>query len=208
VAEGSRPACYRYTVAALVRPEALPASFGPRVLAIGDLRRPLFEDNALLVTVGAPPPRDPDRVPLWVECLVPAASMGDNTGYLALVRARIRERLSELLPFFDLHLLVLASPHDGLPPEAARGEEPDAPLPPVPRAPMPTSSSWSLPRPLEVAGVPYEVGLKNLLVASAETLPGLGTEGEFIAAYGATRLLLDALPNRAGRRRAILIHDG
>ncbi len=208
VTEGSRPACYRYTVAALVRPEALPASFGPRVLAIGDLRRPLFEDNALLVTVGAPLPRDPDRVPLWVECLVPAAAMGGNTGYLALVRARLRERLSELLPFFDLHLLVLASPHDGLPPEAGRNEDLDAPLPPLAVVPMPYSSSWSLPRPLEVGGVPYDVGLKNVLVASAETLPGLGTEGEFIAAYGATRLLLDALPNRAGRRRAILIRDG
>ena len=32
-----------------------------------------LEDNAIAVTVGRPAPREPERIPLWVECAVPGA---------------------------------------------------------------------------------------------------------------------------------------
>src|SRR5205814_2029904 len=46
-AAGVRPACYRYTLCLLVRPDALPEGMGPRVIAVRDPAQPLIEDNAL-----------------------------------------------------------------------------------------------------------------------------------------------------------------
>ena len=52
---------YRYSVAALVEPEALPADMPSRTLAIGDPSRPMTEDNAVAITVGPPMARDSRR---------------------------------------------------------------------------------------------------------------------------------------------------
>jgi hypothetical protein len=202
---GVRPACYRYTLCLLVRPEAIPEAMGPRVIAIRDPAQPLIEDNALCLTLGAED-RQRNHVPLWVDCLVPAAA-ASGEGYLAVLRARLRERLGRLLPFFDRHLLVLASPHDGLPPELSESEpslEPPAPIPATPMTPALTSD---LPRALAVAGAPHATGIKNLTLANGENLPGLGREGELVSAWGAARLIAGPQPRREANRREILIED-
>jgi hypothetical protein len=202
VAAAIRPACYRYTLCLLVRRDALPEGMGARVFAVRDPAQPLVEDNALAITVG-----NEDRggqVPIWVDCLVPAAAAA-GPGYLGVVRARVRERLARLLPFFDRHLVVLASPHDGLPPEVPGAE---AALDPLPVSPMAAALTSDLPRTLAVAGVPHATGIKNLTLASGENLPGLGREGELVSAWGAARLI--AGPRAGGRetgRREILIED-
>jgi hypothetical protein len=103
IASAIRPACFRYTLCLLVRPEAIPQGMGPRVIAVRDPAKPMLEENALSITVGAPLPREPQQIPVWVECLVPATA-GASVGYLAVVRARVREELSRLLPFFERHL--------------------------------------------------------------------------------------------------------
>jgi hypothetical protein len=205
-AAAMRPACHRYTLCLLVRREALPEGMGQRVVAVRDATQPLLEDNALAITVGGE-----DRqgtVPIWVECLVPATSSG-APGYLAVVRGRVRERLSRLLPFFERHLVVLASPHDGLPPELPEGNARGALPDPVRATPMATTAALApeLPRTLGVAGVPHATGIKNLTLASAENLPGLGREGELIAAWGAARLISGGERRREGNRREILIED-
>jgi hypothetical protein len=205
VAAGLRPACYRYTLCLLVRPDALPQGMGARVIAVRDPAQPLIEDNALLITVGAED-RQRAHVPLWVECLVPAAAAGGD-GYLAVLRARLRERIGKVLPFFERHLLVLASPHDGLPPELSAAEpslEPPEAIPAMPMAPALTSD---LPRTLGVAGAPHATGIKNLILAGGENLPGLGREGEFVSAWGAARLIAGPQPRREASRREIVIED-
>jgi phytoene dehydrogenase-like protein len=116
-APGLHVEAYRYTIALLVAPEALPEGMGERVFLITDPSRPLIEENALVVTVGQPAPRQPEQIPLWVECVVPAPPVDAGPGYLRALRGRVVERLETLLPFFRQHLIVLASPHDGLPPE-------------------------------------------------------------------------------------------
>jgi hypothetical protein len=203
LAAGVRPACYRYTLCLLVRREGLPEGMGARVVAVRDPAQPLLEDNALCITVG-PEARD-NQVPLWVECLVPAAAAG-APGYLGVVRGRVRERLARLLPFFDRHLLVLASPHDGLPPElpdAPPGSSPN----PIPSTPMVASLTTDLPRALSISAVPHASGAKGLTLASAENLPGLGREGELVSAWGAYRLIAGPQPKREAARREILIED-
>jgi phytoene dehydrogenase-like protein len=203
-----RPACFRYTMCLLLRPEALPEGMGPRVLSVRDPAKPILEDNALSITVGSPPLRQPNRVPVWVECLVPA-SAAQSLGYLAVVRARVREEIARLLPFFDRHLWVLASPHDGLAPELglqAPGDNPDA-LDPVPPTPMAPALSCDLPRMLGIGGAPVGTGISNIYLASAENLPGLGREGDFVSAWGVARLIAQPGHRPGARRREILIED-
>jgi hypothetical protein len=203
IAGAIRPACFRYTLCLLVRPEAIPEGMGPRVIAVRDPAKPMLEENALAVTIGAPLPRELQHVPVWVECLVPATA-GASVGYLAVVRARVREELSRLLPFFERHLWVLASPHDGLAPEIGIPVGPGEPAP-IPPVPMGAALSCDLPRMLGVGGAPSGTGIPNVLVANSENLPGLGREGEFVAAWSAARLI--APDRRQPRRREILIED-
>jgi hypothetical protein len=204
-ASSVRAACYRYTLCLLVRPEAIPAGMGPRVIAVRDPAQPLIEDNALCITVG---PEDLKRhqVPLWVDCLVPAAA-ASGEGYLPVLRARLRERLGRLLPFFERHLLVLASPHDGLPPEQSDDQPSLEPPEPIPATPMTPALTSELPRVLSVAGAPHATGIKNLVLANGENLPGLGREGDFVSAWGAARLIAGPQPKREANPREIVIED-
>jgi phytoene dehydrogenase-like protein len=197
LADHMRPACYRYTLCLLVRSEALPAGFGPRVIAVANPLQPVLEENALSIVVG------PGKgvVPLWVECLVPAAAALGG-GYLAVVRARVREKLRKLLPGLDDNLLVLASPHDGLSPELPRRTA--EPLPSIPMTPV---FSFDLARTLGVGGATYSTGMKNVYLVGDETLPGLGREGDFLAGWGVARVITAQQPRRALQRREILI-DG
>src|SRR6185369_8034778 len=86
---GLHVAAYRYTLAMLVAPEALPEGMGQRIFQISDPSRALLEDNALAVTVGQPAPRDHERVPVWVECIVPAQPVDAGPGHLRSLRARV-----------------------------------------------------------------------------------------------------------------------
>ncbi|HVU52669.1 MAG TPA: hypothetical protein VHL80_18440 [Polyangia bacterium] len=206
---------YRYTIALLVGPEALPEGMGERVLMIGDPGRPLVEENALAITVGQPAPRQPEHVPLWVECVVPALPVDAGPGYLRALRGRVVERLETLLPFFRQHLVVLASPHDGLPPElpaaAAKPAGPtkksSAPPAPVPTLPMPPVYASEGDSPFDVAALPHATGIKNLYLAGLENLPGLGLEGELVSAWGVSRLIAGGQPRRDPLRREVLISE-
>jgi phytoene dehydrogenase-like protein len=200
-----RPVCYRYTLALLVRPAALPEGIAARVFFIGEPGRALIEENALAVTVGQPNPREPDRVPLWIDCLVPAPAVEAGPGHLAALRGRVRERLGRLVPFFDDHLIALASPHDGLPPEVPSLR---AKMPALPPEPMPAVYSAEQLRPFDACGISHgALGIKNLFVVGRENLPGLGIEGELIAAWGLVRLVTAAQPRRDLLRRQILVGE-
>jgi phytoene dehydrogenase-like protein len=200
-----RPVCYRYTLALLVRPEAIAEGMSSRVFFIDDPGRALIEENALAVTVGQPNPRDPDRVPLWIDCLVPAPAVEAGPGHLSALRGRIRERLGRLIPFFDEHLIALGSPYDGLPPEVPgiQGR-----LQPMSVEPMPAVYSAEQIRAFDPSGISHgALGVKNLFVLGRENLPGLGMEGEFVAAWGLVRLVTAAQPRRDLLRRQILVGE-
>jgi phytoene dehydrogenase-like protein len=212
-APGLRVVAYRYTLALLVGPEALPEGMGERVFLISDPARPLIEENALAITVGQPTPRQPEQIPLWVECVVPAAPVEAGPGYLRALRGRVVDRLETLLPFFREHLIVLASPHDGLPAElhasvakpAAKKSAGAAPaVPTLPLAPVYASEGES---PFDVAALPHATGIKNLYLAGLENLPGLGLEGELVSAWGVSRLIAGGQPRRDPLRREVLINE-
>jgi phytoene dehydrogenase-like protein len=189
---------------------------GERVFLITDPARPLIEENALAITVGQPTPRQPEQIPVWVECVVPAPTVDAGPGYLRALRGRVVERLETLLPFFRPHLVVLASPHDGLPPElpataakvssAAPSKKGAAPAP-VPTLPLPPVYGAEGESPFDVAALPHATGIKNLYLAGLENLPGLGFEGELVSAWGVVRLIAGGQPKRDPLRRDVLINE-
>jgi phytoene dehydrogenase-like protein len=208
---GLRVEGYRYTIAMLVGPEALPEGMGDRVFLIGDPARPLVEENALAITVGQPAPRQAEQIPLWVDCVVPAPPVDAGPGYLRALRGRIVARLETLLPFFREHLVVLASPHDGLPAElpaaaskSTKKTAAPAPIPALPLAPVYASEGDS---PFDVAALPHATGVKNLYLAGLENLPGLGLEGELVSAWGVSRLIAGGQSRRDPLRREVLISE-
>lgn len=195
VAPHKRPATarvtgYRYSAAALVEPEALPADMPSRLLAVGDPSRALTEDNAVAVTVGQPMARDPRRIPIWIECGVPANLVEAGASYLRSLRGRMTHVLRRLLPEFAQHMVVMGSPYDGLP-----ADQRGTPVPEItPPASLPTLLPPALvsvpsPRTLDVIGLPHGTAVKNLYLVSRENLPGLGLEGELISGWGVARLM-------------------
>jgi hypothetical protein len=210
IATSIRPACFRYTLCLLMRPQGLPVGMGARVVVVKDPTKPNLEENAFAITVGLPPPRQPHQVPVWVECLV-SASASESLGYLSVVRARLREELMRVMPFHDRHLYVTASPHDGLPPElgpaAASERGPRGRLPGVPPTAMSPALSCDAERMLGLGGATHTTGLKHAYLVSGENLPGLGREGHFVSAWGVARLIAEPARQRANRRREILIEE-
>jgi phytoene dehydrogenase-like protein len=204
--QAARVAGYRYGIAALVEPEALAADMPPRVLAIGDPSRALTEDNALAITIGQPTPRDPRRIPLWVECSVPAHLVDAGSSYLRALRGRVRHVLRRLLPGVAEHIIVLASPYDGLPAEHRGVAVPET----TPPASLPVLSPPALvsvpsPRPIDVVGLPHATAVKNLYLVGRENLPGLGLEGELISGWGVARLVSSGPARKHLSPRRILI---
>ncbi len=204
--DGLRVAGYRYAVSLLVTPDAIPEGMGSRVFLIADPARPMLEDNAIAVTVGLPAPRDPGRVPVWAECLLPAPAVDAGPGYLRTMRARVRKQLARVLPFLNQHLIVLGSPFDGLPPEIPGSAKAPVAVPPIP---MPPVYAAERPRPLDLGGLPHAPGIKNLWHVGRENLPGLSLEGELVSAWSVARLVTGGTTaKRDLRGRDVLLSEG
>jgi len=204
--DGLRVAAYRYALSLLVTPEAIPEGMGSRVFVIGDPAKPLIEDNAVAVTVGLPAPRDPGRVPVWAECLLPAPAVDAGPGYLRTMRARVRKQLARVLPFLNQHLIVLGSPFDGLPPEIPGLAKAPVAAPPIA---MPAVYTAERPRPLDLGGLPHAPGIKSLWHAGRENLPGLSLEGELVSAWSVARLVTGGTTaKRDLRGRDVLLSEG
>lgn len=203
-----RPSCYRYQLALLIKEGGIPPLFGPRLISVADPRRPPLEDNALLISVGVANPRNPGVVPVWVECLVPAPAVSAGPGYLTLVRGRVREQLRRLLPDWERHLIIMASPHDGLPPQ---GQNPDGSALETTEGlswiPMSPAFSSELPRLCGVGAATPDVDLRNVYLAGRDVLPGLGLEGDFVTAWTVATQVSDRLGGR-GRAKTQVILDG
>jgi phytoene dehydrogenase-like protein len=197
---------YRYAIAAIVEPDALAPDLPSRLLAIGDPSRPLTEDNAVAITVGQPMPRDPRRIPIWIECGVPAQLVEAGPSYLRALRGRVTHVLRRLLPGFAQHMVLLASPYDGLPAEH-RGTPAPETTPPgsLPALPPPALVGLPPPRPLDIVGLPHATAIKNLFLVGRENLPGLGLEGELISGWGVARLVSSGPAKRHLSPRRILI---
>lgn len=193
--EEVQPAFMRYTLNLVVRSEVVPEGMARNVVLISDTTRPLVEENLLRIEV-CNGPNDETNV-LCIGALLPAQRVLETT-YIEGMRHRISERLRWLVPFLDDHLIAVDSPHDGLKLQDIRNGREFAVSSKWARNPgrMPTVCRVDPPGTLDITGLPHRTGLKNLLLACRQVVPGLGIEGEFLTAWGAADII-----TRSDRRK-------
>lgn len=131
------------------------------------------------------------------ESLLVAEAILPARGSLTLLEAReaVLSTLRDALPFLDEHLLVVDSPHDGLPlydyRSGARREIDRVHLRGSGAGAEAMEKLWTV-EPggyLDIGGEPIRGPIGNTYLVGKTVLPGLGQEGELLAAFGAARLI-------------------
>lgn len=201
------PAERRFVLSMVVRDEGLPA--------------PLSEESFLLPAGPTHLGSGPNpvlhlqrwRPPCGIEgaTVLVAEAMLTEGGHLPVSRAReaIMATVEAMLPFVDRHYLVIDSPHDGRPLWDLRSGA----LREVDRALLragggsleaePMAARWRVePAAFHgLGGEPLRAPLGGAFGVGPSTLPGLGQEGELLAAWGAARLITRTDKRRERMRR-------
>ncbi|WP_428262719.1 NAD(P)-binding protein [Haliangium sp.] len=189
---------YRYTWNLIVDQSGIPEGMSSPVVLVDDPAAALTGDNAVGIFVGEPDPEG--RVIVTVSATCPAPAEGESlAAALAALRGRLRERVDAVMPFLDEHILVSHSPHEERAPE---GAEVARLSPPPVIAPAPVWSS-ELEAAFDVSAMPYNVGLKNLTVASGQVLPQLGLEGSFVTGWSAAATVSESSGKKREYREVI-----
>ena len=178
-----RVAGYRYAVALLAPPGGRPGGDAGTPFAVADPSRPLLEDNALAITVGPtgranrrPRPRSGSSA----RCR-PAPSRGARATSAPCVDGCIHT-VTRLMPTLAGKPLLVASPHDGLPPEVP-GSPAGKPQAGPPALPPPVFAP-AAPRALDVIALPHASGLKRLYLAGRQPARASGWRGSWSRAGG------------------------
>jgi hypothetical protein len=186
-------------------PDALPAeSFVvPERYAKRDPRSPALRLSRLSPRALDPDDADPNGTLLIAEALLPAR------GALTVLEARdaVLSTLREHLPFLERSLSLVDSAHDGLPlwdfRNGARREVERAHLHGAAAGPEAMERLWSVEPSgyLELSGEPVRGPVPGTYLVGKTVLPGLGQEGELIAAASAARVITAKDRQRQRMRR-------
>jgi hypothetical protein len=196
----------RFVVSALLNKRGLPV--------------PLSTESFLIPETGPTPnPRRPvlhlQRYDLPEEpgvasrSLLVAETILPVRGSLTILEARqaVMATLREHLPFIDEHLMVVDSPHDGLPAfvysEQGIKELDRIHIRESSPGPEPMEWLWSVDPPgfMGVAGEPVRGPIPGSYLIGPTVLPALGQEGELLAAWSAARLVTRQDKTRQKMRR-------
>jgi hypothetical protein len=189
----------RFVVSLVVRREGLPEELGPEAL---------FFSGASWPNRDRPPALHVQRIdgPGETSLLVAELLLPDH-GALPLTDARafVLRAVLEELPFLDRHLVVVDSPHDGLPVwcfEPHRRDLDRASFGLPAQEPMLRQLEVDPPGYLGLAGEPVRGPIEKTLLLGRSVLPGLGQEGELLAAWAAAKLV-----TKSDRRKAMMRRD-
>lgn len=183
------PRYYRYVLNAVVRAEGVPPGMSSRVFSVLDMSRPLSEEN--LLAIEAAQPDASQRAVITVSALLPRSGVEEGEAFLKRQRERVLRALGELLPFLERNLLVLDSPHDGLPLEDREEGRTVTLEERWKGAPEPMEAMEAPARDgfLGVCTLPARTEIRGLLLVGAQVVAGLGEEGELMAALSAARIV-------------------
>lgn len=187
----------RFVVSLIARKALLPDPLGvesfllPKLVGRPDPRRPVLHVQRVAPEAHDPALAERGEVLLVAETLLP------QSGTLTLFEARdaVLSTLREHLPFMDEHLVLVDSPHDGMPledysdgtrraidrihvVESSPGPEPMQPL-------------WSVDPMgyLDLGGEPVRGPIPGSFLVGSTVLPALGQEGQLLAAWSAARII-------------------
>jgi hypothetical protein len=140
---------------------------------------------------------------LLLETIVPASELGR----VRELRRTLLERLRREFPFLDRHLVLVDSPHDGLPLDVyvdgqsssvERRELDGASFLPEPLERRWHSERWGF---LGLAAESVRGPIRGTYLVGKTVLPALGEEGELVAAWSAAQLVTGKDAHRQRRRR-------
>ena len=180
---------HRFTTSIVLRADGVPTGMAPRVYSVLDRARPLSEENLVAMELSS---RDAEgRVRLTTQVLLPRSGVEEGQAYLAQQRERVLGAVGEVIPFLQRNLVLVDSPHDGRPPEPRDRvieTAPSDPWRPEPEA-MPMIEAVEPHGFLGVCGLLGRTEIKGLLRVGPQVVPGLGNEGELLAALSAARII-------------------
>jgi hypothetical protein len=188
LAEAAALVGYRYTLNVVLDEAGLPEHMAPTVAVIAATDRAPVGDTAfsihlgetddggrvvasVVATLAADGPIDPDHLP--AAC--------------AALRASLWQRLGDVMPFFERHLVLAHSPFEATVPHVPGGRGSYD----VPRnLPLAMARIWrgQLAQTAETGALPYTTGIKNLTLTGDQMLPSLGVEGAVVAGWSAAKV--------------------
>lgn len=187
-----RPRYFRYTLNLLVAATALPEGMGRNVFLLQD-GTSFDKEHALRLEADLLP--DGKRALLTVEALLRPQAPELQEEELASMRERILDALDSLSPFIRSHLELVDSPHDGRGIFRVATGSYETPEASWTRGPETMPVVYEFPR-TDIHGtcaLPGRTPIKRLLLCNEQVVPGLGLEGNFIAAWSAARTVTRSL---------------
>ncbi len=144
-----------------------------------------------------------ERVLITTSRLIDAHLIDTASSPLRFIREDALGAIRSVVPFFDDHAIWIDSPHDGLPPQALRG---DTELPcsdPWTRGPHAMNAVYEYPtrRALGVCALPTRTPVHGVYLCNEQVAPGLGFEGSFLTATSVAKIISAQYRRRDWLRR-------
>jgi len=179
---------YRYTLNIVLDEAGLPEHMAPTVAVIAAPDRDPVGDAAFSIHLGETD--DAGRVVATIAAILASDGPIDPDqlpAACAALRTALWQRLGEVMPFFERHLVLAHSPFEASPPQAPGGRGSYD----VPRnLPLAMAPIWrgQLAQTAETGALPYPTGVKNLTLTGEQVLPCLGVEGALVAGWSAAKV--------------------
>jgi len=188
LAEATAIIGYRYSLNLVLDVAGLPEHMAPTVAVITDPAAEPVGDAAFSIHVGETD--DSGRVIVTVATVLAAEGAQEPAALaprMAALRGALWQRLGDVMPFFERHLVLAHSPFEATPPQAPGGRGSYD----VPKAlPLPLTAVWKgeVAQTAELGALPYGTGLKNLTLTGEQVLPSLGVEGALASGWSAAKI--------------------
>lgn len=192
---------FRYTVNVVMKQDALPKAWRSDLL----LQKAAGESTPLTLWIESRIDEDRSIATLCIATLVPSHVVEEASYTLATYRERIMDALRTLLPFVDKDLIIVDSPHDGLPPDTYQAKVEPESNQSWDRGAHAMNAIYDYPsRPgMGVCGLPARTPIRGLVLCNSQVVPGLGFEGAFLAASSVSSLVARRYSKQDWMRRGL-----
>jgi hypothetical protein len=192
-----RSRAYRSSVHLLLDKRGVPDALEPLALLCTSAGA---QEKALLIRsrdVGE------DRVLLTANRLIEEHLVDTGSSPLRFIREEALDAIRSVVPFLDDHAVWIDSPHDGLPPQALRGEPELSCSDPWTRGPYTMRAIYEYPtrRALGVCALPTRTPVRGVFLCNEQVAPGLGFEGAFLTATSVAKIIGSAYRKQDWLRR-------
>jgi hypothetical protein len=179
---------FRYTLNLVLDEAGVPEHMAPTVAVVAAPDREPSGDAAFSIHLSEAD--ESGRVVATLAAVLAADGPVDDdqlAGKCARLRVGLLQRLGDVMPFYDKHLVLAHSPFEATAPHVPGGRGSYD----VPRnLPLAMSPVWSgsVESTAELGAASYVTGLKNLTLTGDQILPALGIEGALTAGWSAAKV--------------------